>query len=321
MGRRFTPAGGCSRRQCERPAVLAKAVVNAEMCRLRDQGDFAYGAAIDYRRCENLHRRWVAPVNWCAANPDRSVPFIANAMQCRAPYTTYVTHQETEGFYDECLTPQRFRQLQKIASREHVTLDRATALRSRTLCSFQPQHEFRDGRCEDVGRRTGPQGGVLVVGDSIAYRGTNELAPLRRAFVMDGYPARRFADLKARLRHFRQGRGAMDGLVLELGANASAGFTRGDLSRVIAAVPSSVPVMLVLPYRENPETGAVEHFTTKYGRWYVRLAHSRAGTCVADWPQVVRSHPKLLVDGVHPSPTGEKLWAEWISAQWSSCLS
>ena len=159
-----------------------------------------------------------------------------------------------------------------------------------------------------------------LVGDSIAYRGTNELAPLRRDFVMDGYPARRLADLNARLRHFRQGRGALDGLILELGANATAGFMRDDLAAILASVPSTVPIMLVLPYRATPETGKVEHFTVKYGRWYVRLARSRANTCAADWPGLVRQHQNLLVDGVHPSPAGEQLWANWINDQWTSCV-
>lgn len=320
MGRLFTSAAGCSRTRCERPAVLAKAVVNAEMCQLRGQGDFAYGAAIDYRRCQDLHRKWVAAVNWCAANPDRARPFIANAVQCTGVYSTYVTHQETEGYYDECVTPPKFRQLQKIAAREHVTLDRAASIRSSVLCSYRPQHAFRSGRCVDTGRRTGPAGGVLLVGDSIGYRGINELAPLRRDFVLDAYPARRLADLSDRLRKFRQGRGEVDGLVVELGANATAGFERQELAGIISRLPSTVPVMLVMPYRANPDTGVVEHFSIKYGRWYARLAHSRANTCAADWPKVVRDHPKLLVDGVHPSPAGERLWADWISDQWGACL-
>jgi hypothetical protein len=319
MGRVFVRGRGCSRTACEAPAVLAKAAVNTEMCRLRGQGDFAFGAAIDYRRCVALHRRWVAPVNWCAANPDRGRRLVERAPQCVAPHSTYVNHQETEGYYDECLRPSRVRELRRIARNEQITLSRVASMRSETLCAFRPQHEFRKGRCVDVQRPTGPQGGVLLLGDSIAYRGINELAPVEPGLILDGHPGRRLTDLEDRLERFRSARGQPDGLILELGANAARPFAEADLRRVLGLLPPPTPVMLVLPFRSNPETRAVSRFTKRYGRWMRHVANTRDGTCIADWPSFVGRYPRVLVDGVHLTPRGEARWADWITREWRGC--
>lgn len=319
LGRVFDKRKGCSRTACIAPAILAKSLVNAEMCQLRGQGEFAYGAAIDYRRCLALHRRWVAPVNWCAANPDRGRRLVEHAPACVGPYSTYLNHQETEGYYDECLTPKRVRELRRIAENEQVSLERAASLRSEALCASRPHHEFREGRCVHVKVPTGPQGGVLLVGDSITYRGTDELAPRAAELVIDGSPGRRLSDLEDRLAWFRSGRGQPDGLILELGTNTSRGFTESDLRRILVSLPPETPLMMVLPFRSDPDTHEVIRFTKRYGRWMRDFAKSREDTCIADWPALIKHHPKLLVDGVHLTRTGETYWAKWIARAWRRC--
>lgn len=301
------------------PAILAKSAVNAEMCRLRERDDFAYGAAIDYRRCQALHRRWVAPVNWCAANPDRRRRLVEHAPACIAPHTTYLNHRETEGYYDECLRPARVRELRRIARATHVSLERAASLRSSTLCEYRPRHEFLDGRCVDAHRPTGPQGGVLLVGDSITYRGTNELARLAPGMVIDGYPGRTLGQLEERLQWFRSGRGEPAGLIVALGANRAHRMTRPGLRRVLGSLPAGVPLMLVLPFRMSPDTHVVARFTLRYASWMRGLARKREATCLADWAALATDRPRVLVDGVHPTPAGESYWAGWIAREWRRC--
>jgi lysophospholipase L1-like esterase len=170
-----------------------------------------------------------------------------------------------------------------------------------------------------VRQPTGPQGGVLLVGDSIAYRGTNELAPIEPAFDIDGFPGRRFTELDDRLNWFRTGRGQPDGVILELGTNEASTFTRSELGDVLGSLPPPTPLMLVLPFRSDQVTGAVTNFTKRYARWLRGFAQARERTCIADWPALVRLHPRLLVDGAHLTPTGESYWAKWIAREWRRC--
>jgi hypothetical protein len=319
MGRVFDRAHGCSRTRCRGSAVLAKSAVNAEVCRLRGNTAFAYGAAIDYRRCRALHRRWVAPVNWCAANPARARQVVRGAPACLAPHTSYVTLRETEGYYDECLTPSRVRELRRIARSTGVSLARAASLHSRTLCGFRPGHVFRDGRCVAARGPTGPQGGVLLVGDSIAYRGINELAPLAAEMVLDGHPGRSLSQLAGRLEWFRSGRGEPSGLIVALGANAGRGVTRSELEQAVDSLPPTTRLLLVLPFRMSPRTDRVVAYTRRYGAWMRRIARTRDGTCLADWPALVERRPHVLVDGVHPTPAGEAYWARWVRGEWDRC--
>ena len=65
---------------------------------------FGYAATVDVRQCQDLHRRWIAAVNYCASQPDRSLTAVRDAPQCTSPASVYVTLSETEGRYDECLT-------------------------------------------------------------------------------------------------------------------------------------------------------------------------------------------------------------------------
>ena len=60
-------------------------------------------------------------------------------------------------------------------------------------------------------------GGVLMIGDSLTWRGSDELGRLRPSFTLDGEPARPPTELASRLAAFRAGHGQPDGLIIELG--------------------------------------------------------------------------------------------------------
>ncbi len=319
LGRRYVAGAGCSRYHCVGSAFLDKGLVNAEKCALPQQHGYGFGAPVDFERCHAMHRRWVEQVNWCAANPDRQVKVIKHAAQCTGRYTTYLSHDETEGNYDECLRPKRYRQLRRIAKAEGVSVAHAAYLRSEASCGYRPGHVFAHGICVDVGAPAGTPGSTVLIGDSIAYRGSDELAAGSAEFVLDAYPGRRMSDLEERVAWFRRGYGEPSGIILELGTN-SAPSTHEDLVRIVSELPTSTRLMLVVPYRAKSKSGRKqEPFTVRYGQLMRSLASQRPGTCVADWAAEVDRRPELLVDGVHPTRAGEDVWARWITRSWYRC--
>ncbi|MXG88742.1 SGNH/GDSL hydrolase family protein [Nocardioides flavescens] len=320
LGRVYVGGQGCSRDRCVPGARIAKAARGAELCALRGQGDHAFGAPVDYRLCAQLHRRWVAQVNWCAANPDRGRAVITHAPQCTGTASTYVTHSDRAGAYDECRSPGDVRRLREQARQRGTTLEREARETSAVICSTRPGHRFTDGRCERGHDPADTPGGVLLVGDSIAWRGQDELGTRWPDAHLDGIPSRRLDDLRPRLDAFEADHGAPDGLVVELGTNAARGFRASDLRAVLDTLPARTPVMLVLPYRADPHRPAeIQPASTRTARWMRRLATDRPATCVADWRGVVAARPGVLVDGVHPTSSAETFWAEWIVRSWRSC--
>ncbi len=300
LGRAFATGQGCARHRCVEGAVPWRRVAGAEACALAGQPKgFGYAATVDVRHCEALHRRWIAAVNYCAAQPDRSIEVTRDAPQCAPPASVYVTLSETEGRYDECLTPE-----------ETAALSRQAAARGTTLAA-----EVAAGQR----RAASAPGGVLVVGDSVSWRGNDELARLRPELTVDAEPARRPTELAARLDDFRARSDQPAGLVVELGTNAAPGFTGGDLATAVRSLPARTPVLLVLPYVEVGSPATESSWSRQFDGWMRSLAAQRPHTCVADWPAYVLSHPGLLQDGIHPRNDAEDEWARWLVAQWESC--
>jgi len=252
------------------------------------------------RDCQALHRRWIAPVNYCASQPDRSLSAVSDAPQCASPASIYVTLSETEGRYDECLTPGRVAVLSREAAGHGTTLAAEVAARQRRA---EPRSD-----------------GMLLVGDSLSWRGSDELARLSPGLTVDAEPARRPTELTARLEAFRTEHGRPAGLVVELGTNPASGYQRRDLAAGVGILPTETAVMLVLPYVEVSSDSMVgSAWSQQFDGWMRSVAAGRPHTCVADWPAYVRSHPGLLQDGTHPRNDAEAVWARWVLAQWAHC--
>ncbi len=301
LGRAFVPQLGCARGQCVDGAVPWRRTAGAEACALAGQPrGYGYAATVDVRTCRALHRRWIAAVNYCASQPDRSVSLLRGAPQCTPPASVYVLLTETEGGYDVCLT----------ATRAGAMSRRASA-RGSTLADELGQRQ---------GRARTTRGGVLMVGDSVTWRGSDELSRLRPALTIDGEPARRPTELAARLAVFRARHGQPAGLVVELGTNPAPTFDRRDLTAVVRTLPPGTPVMFVLPYVEvTSDPAVVSPWSQRFAGWMRSLAAQRPHSCVADWPAYVLAHPGLLQDGTHTRNDSEIDWARWISEQWEGC--
>lgn len=321
LGREYTPGRGCDRTRCEPGAKPFRRTYGAEACALRGQPQgFGFVATVDVRQCEALGRRWLAEVNYCASQPDRSVETLYAAPQCRPPASVYIALSERPGYYDECLTPERAAELTELAIVEQTTLRDQVVARSSVQCAMRPKSVFLGGRCLQDPAAVPSGGGTLVIGDSLTWRGGDELTRLRPDWVIDGEPARPATQLGQRLDAFRALRGQPDGLVVELGTVPAPGFGRGDLQRVLRTLPRSTRVMLVLPHFEvSSDPVRVSPQSRKVDAFYRAVARSRANTCVADWPAYVAGHRGVLQDGVHVVRPAESAWARWLGRSWGSC--
>jgi hypothetical protein len=321
LGREYVSGRGCSRTDCVEGAVPFRRTFGAEACALRGQPNgYGFVSTIDVRRCEALHRRWIAEVNYCASEPDRSISAVYDAPQCTGETSVYVTLTEAEGYYDECLAPERADELADRAGTEGSSLTNETSLRSSTQCPYRPGYIWAGDECVPDSSPRAAVGGVVMIGDSLTWRGSDELGKLRPTFTLDGVPARKLDELEDRLEFFRAGHGEPDGLIIELGTSPSPSFSQRDLTRIVTSVPATADVMLVQPYYElRSDPVVVTESSIRVSRWMAALARSRPRTCVADWPGYVRSHPGILQDGVHMKHPAERQWARWISQQWGHC--
>jgi hypothetical protein len=301
LGRTYATGLGCARDRCVEGAVPWRKVPGAEACALPGQPrQYGYVATVDVRDCTALRRRWIAAVNYCASQPDRSQILTRDAPQCTGSASVYVALSEREGHYDECLTAADAAALSRKAVTRGTTLARQVARRQ--------------------GRAAPTRAGVLVVGDSISWRGSDELALLRPGLAVDGEPARRPTELASRLAAFGSRHGRPAGLVVELGTNPAPGYALRDLSAALARVAGGTPVMLVLPHVEvSSSPPVVSSWTTRFDGWMRSIASARPRTCLADWPAYVRTHPGVLQDGTHVQNAAEGDWARWLVAQWDRC--
>ena len=319
LGRVYVKGSGCARKKCVQGAQLWRKVYGAEACQLRNQGDYGFVATVDFRRCAALGRRWVSQVNFCASYPDRSATAVYDAPQCAGARSVYVTNTEADGFYDECLTPDRVRELVGIARSSGSDLTAEASLRSSIQCGYRPAASYVDGRCVSDPGSVPAKGGTLMVGDSLTWRGSDELARLQRKLTIDGEPARQISELQGQLSYYVSGSGQPTGLIVALGAvPPPAGYGKSDLARTIKSVPRSTKVMFVLPYAALP-SGSTSPRTTMVGSWMRAIAKARGRACVADWPSFVRSRPGLIQDGVHVKNPQERTWARFVSQQWGRC--
>jgi hypothetical protein len=292
LGRAYDARLGCARDRCVEGAVAWRKVPGAEACALPGQPrGYGYAATVEARECRALHRRWIAAVNYCASEPDRSLTTVSAAPQCIPPASVYVVLAEQPGRDDECLTRDEARAFSR---RDVVARQRATASTT---------------------------SGPLIVGDSVTWRGGDELARTWPRLTVDGEPGRRPTELARRVEAFRSNHGWPTGLVVELGTNPTQHYLRRDLAAALRLLPPGTPVLLVLPYVEiSSDPLVVSGWSQRFGGWMRSVAAGRPRTCVADWPTYVAGHPGLLQDGIHPQHAAEIDWARWISGSWGRCF-
>ena len=320
LGRARLPAG-CSRATCERAVDHARKIPNAEVC--RTPAGHYYGRPIDFRACRSLHRYWAPQVNLCISNPARHRAYVTLAPQCLGAYSDYVMVRESPEAWDECVTPARRRQLERIARETGTPLSVVAEQRSPALCALRDNTEYVAGQCratDPAPFAAGVGTGTLLVGDSLSWRGSNELAGLRPRWRLDAVPGRPVTQLSPRVRRYLAARGAPETLVVALGTNPRTSWRKRDYVAAVSLLPAETRVLFVTPYRDPAHSSAWAVARLEaYDRWMREITASRPGTCLADWRALAASHPELLVDGTHQSPGGEAEWAELVSTSWDAC--
>ena len=169
-------------------------------------------------------------------------------------------------------------------------------------------------------------GDLWVVGDSITYLSASTLLPRLESTVtgdvtIDGLGGRPVANLDDLVKKELASRHPPAVMVLALGTNPSPGWGFGDYQRVVDSIPDETVVVLVTVYR-TPRAGdaGTRRILGKYSRWMRSIARDRSNVCLADWRATARRHPgALLVDGVHPTARGERIWSSTIRRAVERC--
>ena len=87
------------------------------------------------------------PGNYCASEPDRSPGAVFNAPQCTGGATVYVNLQETQGYYDECLTTARAGELLQRSAVEGLDAGVRGVPTVEHPVPYRPGDVFVDGAC------------------------------------------------------------------------------------------------------------------------------------------------------------------------------
>jgi GDSL-like lipase/acylhydrolase family protein len=169
-------------------------------------------------------------------------------------------------------------------------------------------------------------GDLWVVGDSVTYVSARTLRPRLEKTVtgqvaIDGVGGRPVADLDDLVGQELARPGTPSVMVLALGTNPSPGWGLGDYQRVVESIPDDTVVVLVTVYRTPRTAGSsIAHILAKYSHWMRELGQGRPNVCIADWRAAAQRHPEaLLVDGVHPTAKGQRVWSSIIRRAVERC--
>ena len=154
---------------------------------------------------------------------------------------------------------------------------------------------------------------AIIIGDSLTYRGTPDLLARQPSWVVDAMRGRRVGALPRRIKVDVAAHGIPRNLVLALGQNPTAGWTRADYAAATRLVPSRTQVFFVTTYRDPAVFGqpAADQQKT-YSRWMRSIAAHRANVHVLDWRRLVLDGSAVLVDGSHPDEPSRQVWADLI---------
>ncbi len=164
----------------------------------------------------------------------------------------------------------------------------------------------------------------MLIGDSISAGRAGDLFLAERpAWDRDAVKGRLVNELPVRLDERITNVGTPRRVVMALGTNTVAGWTKADFLDAVNRVPESTQVIFVAPYvRLNdldpdlPRGSLANSRTYHYARWMNELAEEEPNVCVMPWRARAINNPALLhSDGAHLSWTGKRVWARMLDAQ------
>lgn len=144
---------------------------------------------------------------------------------------------------------------------------------------------------------------VTVIGDSISVRSTPDLQQQLPGVSIDAVVGRQLSTAPGLVRQHAGALGANSVLVIELGTNGVGGTA--DLNAAIDAAGPKTRIVLVT-------IDAARSWQDPVNQQIRQVAAARHAT-VADWHAAISGREDLLVDGVHPGPQGQQIFASTIA--------
>ncbi|RLV50459.1 hypothetical protein D9V37_00215 [Nocardioides mangrovicus] len=167
----------------------------------------------------------------------------------------------------------------------------------------------------------------LLIGDSIAHRVAGRFVKRHPGFIVDAVPGRRVVSLPPRLSKDIAAYGVPKRLVIEMGTNTAASWTKADFEAVIDSLPSTTRIVMVTPYvRPNrlssklPRGAQAAARTRLYAQWEYEMAVEFPNVCIDPWRATVERRPGLLTAaGVHPDDRGKRVFLRLLDTTLARC--
>jgi hypothetical protein len=163
---------------------------------------------------------------------------------------------------------------------------------------------------------------TLVIGDSIANYGKDNLLAYRPTWKIDAINGSSPATLSSRITSnvTKYGGKHPANIVVELGTNYSSTFQPEDYRIVRTKLPDT-RIIFVTPGRDPFVVGQESaRRAAAYAYYMIRLANADPRACIVPWAEAVDSNPGLLYDGVHGTPDGEERWAREVFKGVDACV-
>ncbi|BCJ26504.1 hypothetical protein [Actinocatenispora sera] len=154
----------------------------------------------------------------------------------------------------------------------------------------------------DKKRVTNPK--VTMIGDSITVRSTPSLQAALPGITIDGQVGRQLTTAPGLVQQHLSSMGPNDVLVIALGTNGNGGLS--DFDTAISEAGNRKVVLV--------NTDCARPWTASMNRTIQQAVRSHANVSLADWHATIAGKEgALLVDGVHPGPQGQQLFARTVA--------
>lgn len=158
---------------------------------------------------------------------------------------------------------------------------------------------------------------TIMIGDSLTYWGRPDLKSFRPDWIIDGVGGRLVGELPERVDHHLEENGIPNNLIIALGTNNTASWTKQDYVDQTEKVPSWVRVYFVTTYKDinggdnvTPEQVARQ---TELSGWMQEIANERDRTYIIPWRNHVIQGKVELRDAMHATHgEGELYWAKLV---------
>lgn len=160
----------------------------------------------------------------------------------------------------------------------------------------------------------------VVIGDSMTWRSRRQLAAALPGWTIDGVGGRKVGRIIPILRTLKEsGAGVPEVVVIALGSNEWGWFPR-LYQYAVDMLPAETTVVFQSIWRDDHvyvgRDATMRHLTGVMHE----VASRREHTCVAPWRSIARRHHDTLVlDGVHPTALGKRVWTRSLVREVRGC--